>query len=245
MTVSLTHSVEEALSGNSYPGRGIITGKTSDGRNAVIAYFIMGRSENSRNRVFVEEDDRLLTAPFDEAKLEDPSLIIYNAVRTTANHLIVSNGDHTDTIAEGLKKGLSFSESLSERTFEPDAPNFTPRISSLITFKENDFSYQMSILKSMDASGMHAARFFYEYDSIPGYGHFIHTYQSDGSPLPPFCGEPDILSVPDDIDTFSENLWKALDADNRISLYVRYTDLRTRSFESCLINKNVDGEQIK
>ena len=238
MTVSPIRSVTELLSGNSYPGRGIVTGKSPDGKNAVIAYFIMGRSENSRNRVFVETGDGLQTAPFGAGKVKDPSLILYTAVRPVKNCLIVTNGDHTDTVAEGLEKGLSPEEALAGRTFEPDAPNYTPRISSVLAFGNEDFAYRMSILKSLDGGGVYAVRNHFCFDSVPGLGHLIHTYECDGNPLPSFCGEPRSISVPDSIDAFAEEVWNALDADNRISLYVRYTDMETRRFERRLINKN-------
>ena len=239
MTISQIPSTSDLLSDNSYPGRGIVTGKSPDGNKAVIAYFIMGRSENSRNRIFSETEDGLMTEPFDATKVKDPSLILYTAVRRIQNHLIVSNGDHTDTIAEGLEKGLSPLEALSVRTFEPDAPNYTPRISSVLTFTDDDFSYQMNILKCPDGSGIHEARNSFAFSSIPGIGHLIHTYQCNGDPLPPFSGEPRTVLIPGNIDEFTESVWNSLNEENRISLYVRYTDLQTRSFERRLINKNL------
>ena len=259
MDVYKVSRFEDAVRGNAYPGRGIIAGQSSDGTKAAIAYFIMGRSANSRNRVFTERDGALFTEPFDASKVEDPSLIIYAAVREYENHLIVTNGDQTDTVYEGLAAGKSFYEALESRCFEPDAPNFTPRISAEVVFgsgKGRDtaassdagadtdagtagsFTYRMSILKSADAEGSACNRFGYDYAPVPGVGHFIHTYECDGNPLPTFQGEPERVSVPDDIDAFADEIWNALDADNKISLYVRYTDLASGEVESRLINKN-------
>ena len=229
----------DAVEGNRYPGRGIVAGQSCDGTKAVIAYFIMGRSVNSRNRVFVERDGAVFTEPFDVSKLEDPSLIIYAAVRTFENHLIVTNGDQTDTIYDGLAEGKSFYEALESRCFEPDAPNFTPRISAEAVFDgEGAFRYRMSILKSADAEGSACNRFGYDYAPVCGTGHFIHTYEHDGNPLPTFQGEPERVEIPDDIDAFTEEIWNALDEDNKISLYVRYTDIASGETESRLINKN-------
>ena len=238
MTDSPIRSISELLSVNAYPGRGIVTGKSPDGKHAVIAYFIMGRSENSRNRIFVETENGLRTEPFDASKVKDPSLILYTAVHDLKDHLIVSNGDHSDTIAEGLKKGLLPEAALAVRTFEPDAPNYTPRISSVLTFGKRDFTYQMSILKCLDGGGKNAMRNFFGFDSVPGLGHFIHTYECDGDPLPSFSGEPRSISVPGSIDEFTGTVWNSLNAENRISLYVRYTDLETGRYECRLINKN-------
>ncbi len=232
-------SLNERLSASAYPGRGIIIGKTPDGRRAVAVYFIMGRSENSRNRVFVEKDGVILTEPFDPAKVKDPSLIIYAAVRTNENRLIVTNGDQTDTIDAGLKKGLTFSEALESRTFEPDGPNWTPRISGMLTFAENDFTYQMSILKSADAAGSACNRFTFAYAPIPGLGHFLHTYAADGSPLPTFRGEPEPVAIPDDLDELTGCVWNSLNEENKISLYVRSVDLETGEVQSRLVNKYV------
>ncbi len=226
------------IEGNSYVGRGIIVGKSEDGKKAVSAYFIMGRSANSRNRVFVERDGALFTEPFDSSKVEDPSLIIYAALRTHENKLIVTNGDQTDTIWQGVKEGKSFSQALTTREFEPDAPNLTPRISAMLTFSNNDFTYEMSILKSIDEVGSACARYTFSYPSRAGLGHFIHTYVCDGNPIPTFQGEPERVIIPSDIDAFTNELWSSLDEDNKISLYVRYTDLETGEVESCLINKN-------
>ena len=229
----------DAVEGNRYPGRGIVAGQSCDGTKAVIAYFIMGRSVNSRNRVFVERDGAIFTEPFDVSKLEDPSLIIYAAVRTFENHLIVTNGDQTDTIYDGLAEGRSFHGALESRCFEPDAPNFTPRISAEAVFGDDGtFRYRMSILKSADADGSACNRFGYDYAPVSGVGHFIHTYEHDGNPLPTFQGEPERVEIPDGIDAFTEEIWNALDEDNKISLYVRYTDIASGTIESRLVNKN-------
>lgn len=239
MDVYRVQNFSEAVKGNTYPGRGIIVGETPDAGKAVAAYFIMGRSENSRNRVFSVRDGAVFTEPFDISKLEDPSLIIYAAVRQKDNHLVVTNGNQTDTVVEGLMNGKDFYKSLEERTFEPDAPNFTPRISAEIEFGDNaGFAYRMSILKSADAEGSACNRFGYEYSPIPGLGHFIHTYECDGSPLPTFSGEPQRIAIPESIDEFAEEIWNALDEDNKISLYVRYTDLATGETETRLFNKH-------
>lgn len=237
MNVYEVNDIGKLINGNPYVGRGIVIGKTEDGKNAVSAYFIMGRSANSRNRVFAEKDGAVFTEPFDASKVEDPTLIIYAAVREYKNNLIVTNGDQTDTVYEGLKNGVSFSDALSSRAFEPDAPNFTPRISGMITFSGGDFTYQMSILKSVDSSGSDCARYTFAYPSKAGLGHFIHTYITDGNPIPTFCGEPERVMINDHIDAFTNNLWNALDNDNKISLYVRYTDLVSGAVQSRLINK--------
>jgi len=220
------------LKSNPYPGRGIAVGKDR------VYYFIMGRSENSRNRVFVEKDGEVFTEPFDASRVEDPSLIIYAAVRQLGSRLIVTNGNQTDTVYEGLQKGLSFAEALESRCFEPDPPNFTPRISGMITFGEGAFTYQMSILKSADAEGTACNRFTYAYAPLPGLGHFLHTYVTDGSPIPTFQGEPERMYMDDSIDDFTDDLWNSLNAANRISLYVRYTDLKSGKTESRMVNKN-------
>ncbi len=238
MDIYKINPIDELIAGNSYVGRGIVLGKTPDGKKACSAYFIMGRSANSRNRVFVEREGALFTEPFDASKVEDPSLIIYAAVRSHENKLIVTNGDQTDTIYEGIKAGKSFSQSLMVREFEPDAPNFTPRISGMITFEEKDFTYEMSILKSADAEGTACNRYTFSYPALAGLGHFIHTYICDGNPIPTFCGEPERVATSNDIDEFTEKLWNALDADNKISLYVKYTDLADGSTETRMINKN-------
>lgn len=231
-------SVKDRIAGNSYVGRGIIIGKTPDARCAVSAYFIMGRSANSRNRVFVKHEGDLFTEPFDPSRVEDPSLIIYAALREIEGGLIVTNGDQTDTIREGLAAGKTFSESLESRSFEPDHPNLTPRISGFITFGGQDFSYQMSILKSADPEGSATNRYTFAYTALPGLGHFIHTYVCDGDPIPTFQGEPERVAIPNDIDALTNEIWNHLDADNRISLYVRYTDVTTGEIQERLINKN-------
>lgn len=230
--------IADRIRDNPYVGRGIVVGKSADGRSAVTAYFIMGRSANSRNRVFTLRDGVLYTEPFDPSRVEDPSLIIYAALRKYQNKLIVSNGDQTDTIFRGLQEGKRFSEALESRSFEPDAPHLTPRISGLLTFADGNFSYEMSILKSADETGSGCNRFTFSYTALPGVGHFIHTYITDGSPLPTFCGEPERVAIPDRIDDFADSLWNALNAENRISLWVRYTDLGTGAEEDRLINRN-------
>ena len=230
--------MKDRIDGNPYVGRGIVIGKSSDSKKAATAYFIMGRSANSRNRVFAEEDGVLYTRPFDESKVADPSLIIYAAMRSFDNKLIVTNGDQTDTVYDGIVTGKSFSESLESREFEPDAPNFTPRISGMLTFGENDFKYEMSILKSLDENGSDCARYTFSYPSKAGLGHFIHTYVTDGNPIPTFQGEPERVAIPDSIDEFADEIWNYLDENNKISLYVRYTDLTDGSYEEKLINKN-------
>lgn len=233
-----TNNIGETIKDNSYVGRGIIIGKTADSTKAVVAYFIMGRSENSRNRVFVEKGDELTIYPFDETKIEDPSLIIYSPVRNYKNNMIVTNGDQTDTVYEGLVAGKSFKESLQTREFEPDAPNFTPRISGMLTFDKGDFSYEMSILKCSDQKGQVCDRYIFSYTAVSGRGHFIHTYKCDGNPIPSFEGEPERVNIPNDIDVFTNDLWKNLNEQNKISLYVCYKDLATNKTEKRLINKN-------
>ena len=229
---------EEMLKDNTYPGRGIIIGKTPDGTKAMTAYFIMGRSENSRNRIFTEKNGEVFTEPFDAAKVQDPSLIIYAAIRSYENNLIVTNGNQTDTIYDGLRDGKCFTKALESREFEPDGPNFTPRISGMLTFGEGDFTYQMSILKSADAEGSACNRFTYKYAPVSGLGHFLHTYVCDGNPIPTFQGEPERIAVCDDIDEETDRLWKALNENNKISLYVRYVDLKSGKTENRLVNKN-------
>ncbi|MBR5507969.1 MAG: IMP cyclohydrolase [Clostridia bacterium] len=238
MNIYKINSVSDLIEGNSYVGRGIILGKTPDGKKACSAYFIMGRSANSRNRIFTNKGGEIFTEPFDASKVEDPSLIIYAALRKFENKLIVTNGDQTDTIYDGLKNGESFTQALTKREFEPDAPNFTPRISGMITFADNDFTYEMSILKSADEIGSACNRYSFSYPSIAGLGHFIHTYVCDGNPIPTFQGEPERMAMCDDIETFTNDIWNSLDADNKISLYVRYTDLSSGEIEERLINKN-------
>ena len=238
MNIYEIKTLSERLEGNRYPGRGIVIGKTPDGKKAAIAYFILGRSANSRNRVFTEKNGEIFTEPFDASKVEDPSLIIYAAVRSYENKLIVTNGNQTDTIYDGLAAGKSFSQALTSREFEPDAPNLTPRISGMLTFEGNDFTYEMSILKSGDAAGTFCNRYTFSYGACAGLGHFLHTYVCDGNPIPTFQGEPERVAMDDDIDAFTTDLWNALDAENRISLYVRYTDLETGEAQSRMVNKN-------
>ena len=238
MNIYKINNIGELIKDNPYVGRGIVIGKSESGKEAVSAYFIMGRSNNSRNRVFTKHGEDLFTEPFDASKVEDPSLIIYAAVRKTDNGLIVTNGDQTDTVYDGLKAGLSFSDSLKSREFEPDAPNLTPRISGYLTFGDGDFSYEMSILKSADPLGTACNRYTFSYPSIPGLGHFIHTYVTDGNPIPTFQGEPERVAIPDDIDAFTNELWENLNEDNKISLYVRYTNLANGEVTERLINKN-------
>ena len=240
-------SLEKEISSTTYPGRGIVLGRTLDGTKAVIAYFIMGRSENSRNRVFVEEGTGIRTQAFDESKLEDPSLIIYAPVRTLAESTIVTNGDQTDTIYNSMQCGRTFEQSLSAREFEPDAPNYTPRISGIVNCRtEADargekLSYSMSILKSANGNPKCCQRFTFDYaHPLQGQGHFIHTYMGDGNPLPSFEGEPTLVEINnDDIDTFAQKIWNALDENNKVSLFVRYIDIATNEATSRIINKNV------
>jgi IMP cyclohydrolase len=238
MNIYKINEAAELLAGNTYPGRGIIIGKSEDGKNAVIAYFIMGRSENSRNRVFKVDGDSVVTEPFDFSKVEDPSLIIYSAIRKFENKLIVTNGDQTDTIYDFVSTGKCFKQALKTREFEPDAPNFTPRISGMLTFNNNDFKYQMSILKSADEKGSACNRYFYEYAPLNGLGHFIHTYVCDGNPIPTFQGEPERVRIPNCIDEFTNTIWENLNEQNKISLYVRFVDLETGEETNRLINKN-------
>ncbi len=238
MNVYEVKSMAQRLEGNTYPGRGIVIGKSQDGRFAVIAYFIMGRSANSRNRVFTERNGAVYTEPFDAARVEDPSLIIYAAIRKIGRNLIVTNGNQTDTLYKGLAAGMSFDDALESRCFEPDPPNYTPRISGLVSFADGDFTYQMSILKSGDEAGSFCNRFGFRYGAKAGVGHFIHTYVCDGDPIPAFQGEPERVAIPNDLDAFTQEIWNALDERNKISLYVRYTDLATGREASRLINKN-------
>ena len=216
----------------------IVIGKSADGKSAVTAYFIMGRSENSRNRVFTEKEGNIFTEPHDYEKVSDPSLIIYSAIKKIDNKLIVTNGDQTDTIYDFIAKGEDMRAALRTRDFEPDAPNFTPRISGVMTFADKDFSYEMSILKSADEVGSATNRYFYEYSAIAGLGHFIHTYVCDGNPIPTFQGEPERVLIPSDIDEFTRIIWDNLNEANKISLYVRYIDLESGKETSRLINKN-------
>ena len=222
------------LRGNPYPGRGIVLGKTADGKSSVTAYFIMGRSANSRNRIFAEEPDGIRTEAADPAKMEDPSLIIYHPVRQMGRGLIITNGDQTDTILEFLERGLPMEQALRTREFEPDGPNWTPRISGLLS---PDGSYKLSILKSADGTGTLCLRQTFEYPGQAGVGHFLHTYAGDGSPLPSFAGEPEQVAIGGNIDEFTDAVWNSLDEANRISLFVRFTDLETRAFQQRIVNK--------
>ena len=238
MNVYETPSIRERIENNEYVGRGIVIGKTADTKKAAVAYFIMGRSENSRNRIFTEQGDEVIIHPFDASKVEDPSLIIYSPIRVFENRLIVTNGDQTDTVYDYLKQGRGFEQALDTREFEPDAPNFTPRISGMLTFEKGDFSYKMNILKSADAAGTACNRFNFSYAALPGVGHFLHTYLQNGNPIPTFTGEPERVAIPDDIDVFTNEIWNGLNRENRISLYVRFVDLRTGRCENRMINGN-------
>lgn len=239
MDIYKINSLGELLAGNSYPGRGIVCGLSKSGTHAVFAYFIMGRSENSRNRIFVSDGETVTIYPYDEAKVEDPSLIIYSPVRKLGDKLIVTNGDQTDTVYDFLEKGKTFEEALETREFEPDAPNFTPRISALLDF-EKGFSYKLSILKSADADGSACNRFTYSFTPVAGLGHFIHTYACDGNPIPTFSAEPERVEIPDSIDGFFDEIWSNLNEQNKISLVVRYTELETGDTDEMLINRNGD-----
>ena len=232
-------SIFDELKNNAYPGRGIMIGKSQDGKHAVAVYFIMGRSENSRNRVFVNDGLGIRTQAFDESKLTDPSLIIYAPVRVLGNKTIVTNGDQTDTIYEGLNNQLTFEQALRSREFEPDAPNYTPRISGVIKQEGENFNYALSILKSANGDPASCQRFTFTYKNpINGQGHFIHTYRGDGNPLPSFEGEPKLVAVPNDITEFTRQLWDSLNPDNKVSLFVRYVDLHTGDTISKIVNKN-------
>ena len=232
-------SLSEELKNNAYPGRGIVLGKTPDGKKAVAAYFIMGRSSNSRNRVFVEDGEGIRTQAFDPSKMEDPSLIIYAPVRVLGNKTIVTNGDQTDTIYEGMDKQMTFEQSLRSREFEPDGPNYTPRISGIMHIENGHYNYAMSILKSNNGDPKSCCRFTFAYENpADGEGRFIHTYMHDGNPLPSFEGEPKRIAIPDDMDAFADTLWSSLNEDNKVSLFVRYIDIATGTYESKIINKN-------
>ena len=238
MDVYMTRNMGELIKGNPYVGRGIVIGKSDNGKSAVTAYFIMGRSANSRNRIFTIRDGEVFTEPFDASKVEDPSLIIYAAVRSIDNRLIVTNGDQTDTIYDGLRSGKTMSEALLSREFEPDAPNLTPRISGVVSFEGGDFTYEMSILKSADREGSACSRYTFSYPALAGTGHFIHTYMGDGNPLPSFEGEPTWVDIDGDIDEFTNMVWENLNEDNKVSLFVRYIDIATGEYESRIVNKN-------
>lgn len=232
--------LKSELKSNSYPGRGIFCGKSPNGKMAVVAYFIMGRSANSRNRIFEKTSDGIRTKAFDESKVEDPSLIIYSPVRVYKDTTIVTNGDQTDTVYEGLKNGIRFSESLKTREYEPDGPNFTPRISAAMTIKEGNYSLLMSILKSDENREGATLRFTYDYEAlVAGEGRFIHTYRADGNPLPSFKGEPKLCEVfSDDIDEFTKGLWGSLNEENKVSLFVRFINIETGITEDRIENKN-------
>lgn len=227
------------LSENGYPGRGIVIGRSADGRQAVTAYFIMGRSTNSRNRIFVEEGEGIRTQAFDPSKLEDPSLIIYAPVRVRGDCTIVTNGDQTDTIYEGLGKGLTLEQCLRSRTFEPDAPNYTPRISGVLQVKDGKYHYAMSILKSNCGDPSSCSRYTFTYENpAAGEGHFLHTYLGDGNPLPSFEGEPKWVEIAGEIDSFTGMLWENLNPENKVSLFVRFLDLESGTYETRIVNRN-------
>ena len=232
-------SLAAELSATSYPGRGIVIGKTPDGTHAAIAYFIMGRSENSRNRIFVEDGEGIRTQAFDPSKLEDPSLIIYAPVRVLGNKTIVTNGDQTDTIYELMDKQQTFEQALRTREFEPDAPNYTPRISGIMHVDKGSYNYAMSILKSNNGDPSSCNRYTFAYENPKsGEGHFIHTYMGDGNPLPSFEGEPELIAVSDDIEEYTNLLWNSLNEDNKVSLFVRYIDIENGTYETKIVNKN-------
>ncbi len=249
MSIYDIRSFAETVKGNSYVGRGIVAGLSADGKKAVTAYFIMGRSTNSRNRVFDKTEDGIIIHAFDPAKLEDPSLVIYSPVRCIRNNMIVTNGDQTDTVYDLMKKHYDnngdsamedflFEAALNTRCFEPDAPNFTPRISAVLNFGAKAFTYKMNICKSADPEGSECNRYTFSYAPLKGLGHFIHTYNHDGNPIPTFTGEPERVAVPDSIDEFTNEIWNSLDADNKVSLYVCYCDLESGKKETRIINKN-------
>ena len=232
-------SLASELSNNTYPGRGIVIGRTKDGKKAVTAYFIMGRSNNSRNRVFVEEGEGIRTQAFDPSKLEDPSLIIYAPVRVLGNKTIVTNGDQTDTIYEGMDNQLTFEQSLRSREFEPDAPNYTPRISGIMHVENGKYNYAMSILKSNNGNPKSCNRYTFAYENpVAGQGHFIHTYMHDGNPLPSFEGEPKLIEISGNIDEFTDMIWTNLNEDNKVSLFVRFIDIETGEYKTRIVNKN-------
>lgn len=234
-----TLSLEQELKNNAYPGRGIVIGRSMDGKKAVTAYFIMGRSSNSRNRVFAAEGEGIRTEAFDASKLEDPSLIIYAPVRVLGTRTIVTNGDQTDTIYDGLKAGMTFEQSLRNREFEPDAPNYTPRISGVMEVENGEYHYAMSILKSNNGDPESCNRYTFAYNNpAAGEGHFIHTYMGDGNPLPSFEGEPKLVGILDSMEEFTDMVWESLNEDNKVSLFVRYINIETGSCASRIINKN-------
>ena len=231
--------IASELKQNDYPGRGIIIGKSKDAKSAVTAYFIMGRSVNSRNRIFVEEGEGIRTQAFDPSKLSDPSLIIYAPVRVLGNKTIVTNGDQTDTIYAGMDTQMTFEQSLRSREFEPDGPNYTPRISGIMHIEKGLYNYAMSILKSNNGNPDACNRYTFAYENpVAGEGHFIHTYQCDGNPLPSFVGEPKLIEISNDIDSFAKTLWNSLNEENKVSLFVRFINLETLKYETRIINKN-------
>lgn len=233
-------NISEELRSNAYPGRGIVIGRSKDGKKAATAYFIMGRSENSRNRIFAEDGLGIRTQAYDESKLVDPSLIIYAPVRVLGNKIIVTNGDQTDTIYEGMDHQMTFEQSLRSREFEPDAPNYTPRISGILHLEQGGYNYAMSILKSRNGNPNGCSRYTFAYENpVAGEGHFIHTYLHDGDPLPSFEGEPKLIEIPDDIDGFTELLWTSLNEENKVSLFVRYIEIETGAYETRIVNKNM------
>lgn len=232
-------SLAQELRENSYPGRGIILGRSEDGTKAAAAYFIMGRSENSRNRIFVEDGEGIRTQAFDPSKLTDPSLIIYAPVRVLGNKTIVTNGDQTDTVYERMEKGQTFEQALRAREFEPDGPNYTPRISGLMEIENGSYSFSLSILKSNNGDPAACIRNTFSYENcLAGEGRFIHTYRCDGNPLPSFEGEPKLVAIPNDMEKFANMLWMNLNEENKVSLFVRYIDIKTGSYETKMINKN-------
>ncbi len=237
MDVYKSNDIGKLLKNNSYAGRGIIIGKSEDGKNAVLAYFIMGRSENSRNRIFKKSEGGITIYPYDESKVKDPSLIIYSPIKTYKKKIIVTNGDQTDTIYDFLSCNKTFEDALNTRCFEPDTPNFTPRISGLLDL-DNGFTYKMSILKSADNNGTACNRFTFNYSPLNNVGHFIHTYVCDGNPIPSFVGEPERITIPSSIEEFTANIWENLNADNKISLYTQYINLSDETVLYKLINKN-------
>ena len=232
-------SLETELKGNTYPGRGIVIGRSADGKHAVAAYFIMGRSENSRNRIFVEEGEGIRTQAFDPSKLSDPSLIIYAPVRVLGNKTIVTNGDQTDTIYELMDQQQTFEQALRTRKFEPDAPNYTPRISGIMHLENGEYNYAMSILKSSNGNPAACNRYTFAYENpVKGEGHFIHTYMGDGDPLPSFEGEPKLVELDGDLDSLTQRLWNSLNEENKVSLFVRYIEIATGNYETRIVNKN-------
>ncbi len=236
MDIYAIQDAAQYLRGNAYPGRGVLLGSSPSGK-AVLAYFIMGRSENSRNRIFTEAGQDVVIRPYDESRVEDPSLTIHAPIRVAGSQVIDTNRDQTDTIRDHLMQGGSFQSALETRCFEPDRPNFTPRISGLLHLGQTDFTYELGILKSVDAQGSGCCRYYYRYPAKPGLGHLIHTYEENGDPIPTFQGEPRRIAVPEDLDLFTDTLWQSLDENNKISLYVRYLDPVSGLAQSRMVNK--------